>query len=302
MEINEETYRLFDRYFTGNLSAEERVDFEKTLSVDEKFRDEFQWLNSAVSEIRMNGRSILKKQLAEIGAAIPASAFEKYTPSIKPKSFFKKWWWAIVTGAVIVAAAVTAIGLYFDPPPHGEWERGPETDYDVTSQAKPGAATDSFMKQMEKDSAAAGVGDKSQFVNDDSESLFGECNSYAVRASQQSGFVFAESLDSLYHWNDVAVTSLSEIILTVECCPQNSKPAFYSFVNRITLSANYADTSGLRFFHHGNDLMMTDGKPGYFILTKGAKDKPLERIKNDGKKGERIDKKEARPMGEPKKK
>src|ERR1044071_6472260 len=138
MEINEETYRLFDRYFTGNLSAEERADFEKALAVDEKFRDEFQWLSIAVSEIRMNGRSILKKQLAEIGAAIPASAFEKYSPSIKPKNFFKKWWWAIAGGVVIVAATALFIGLYFDPPPHGEWERKPEPGYDVSTWTKPG--------------------------------------------------------------------------------------------------------------------------------------------------------------------
>jgi hypothetical protein len=282
MEINEETYRLFDRYFTDDLSAEERMDFEKALSVDEKFRGEFQWLSIALSEIRMNGRSILKKQLAEIGAAIPASAFEKYTPSIKPKNFFKKWWWAI---AVIVAAAGLTIAWL---------ARGPE-GYHLNLFSEPSHADyvrmkEDFKESMQKDTATASPFGAPQTPGDTMNAKpvsIGECCSYSVRAGQRSNFLYGENPDSVYRWYDVGPSSaaISETILTVECCPQKGKPAFYTYANRITLSAAYADTSGLRFFQHGNELMMTDGKPGYFILTKGEKEKPLVRVNPEALKG-----------------
>jgi hypothetical protein len=276
MEINEETYKLFDRYFTDNLSAEERADFEKALSVDEKFRDEFQWLSLAVSEIRMNGKSILKKQLAEIGATIPASAFEKYAPSIKPKNFFKKWWWAI---AVIVAAAGLTIAWFATRGPEGHHLNlfsEPDHAADVSVPV-----ADSFMEVMRKDSAATspfGAPTKPDSVAAGREEFFeGECCSYSVPI-QQSGFVYGAHIDSLKWITATDYSSQTLIGLVVECCPQKNKPAFYSYVNRISLSSTYADTSGLRFFQHGNELMMTDGKPGYFILTKGAKEKPLVRM------------------------
>lgn len=302
MEINEETYGLFDRYFTGNLSAEERMDFEKALAVDEKFRDEFQWLNSAVSEIRMNGSYILKKQLAEIGAAIPASAFEKYTPSIKPKSFFKKWWWAI---AVIIAAAGLAIAWLAMRGPEGNHFH-PFSNQEGVSEADVPVADD-FMKQPQKDSAAASSGDKSQFTDapvlGDGESLFDECRSFSVRAPYKSDVQYSHVVDGKMVWSDTAypfigIASGSDVTLTVECCPQNSKPAFYSYQNRITLSAAYADTSGLRFVQHGTAVWMTDGKPGYFILTKGENEKPLERLgadKEDEAQRTMPDKKPAKP-------
>lgn len=281
MEINEETYRLFDRYFTDNLSAEERLDFEKALSVDEKFRDEFQWVSLAVSEIRMNGKSILKKQLAEIGAAIPASAFEKYSPSIKPKNFFKKWWWAL---AVIVAAAGLAIAwLAMRGPEGNHLDLFSEPDQDTNVPAINGD-----VEVSEKDSANAA----SPFgapqtpvdsVNAESASV-GECCSYSVRVLHNTR-LFGDNIDTL-KWLTANGSAYGTLIgLVVECCPQKSKPAFYSYINRISLSAAYADTSGLRFFQHGNELMMTDGKPGYFILTKGAKEKPLVRVKPDARKG-----------------
>src|ERR1700757_4773329 len=106
MEANEETYRLFDNYLSGNLSGDEKILFEKDLSENESLREEFMWMSSAVNSIRMSGKQILKKQLAEIGAGIPATAFEKYSPSIKPKNFFRKYWWAIAaTSSLIIAVA-----------------------------------------------------------------------------------------------------------------------------------------------------------------------------------------------------
>src|ERR1043166_4356052 len=106
MEINEDAYGLFDRYLAGDLSRDEKAAFENELSGNEVLRNELEWLQLAISGIQMNGNGILKKQLAEIGAAIPASAFEKYTPSIRGKSFFRKWWWVL---AVIVALAAGII-------------------------------------------------------------------------------------------------------------------------------------------------------------------------------------------------
>ncbi len=303
MEINEETYRLFDRYHAGELSAAGRADFEQLLLSDEQLRNEFDWLNLAVSEIRMNGKSILKKQLAEIGAGIPASAFEKYSPSIKSKSFFKKWWWVI---AVAVAIGLAATWFVLNRRSSPEHEGIDDARKDAVIESKDVQGTIVLKDEIiDDDSSPFGSPGAPATSDTISEvyvnSISGEnCGVFSVRAISRSPNVFndaerinssgsQDSMDPIYYsWNDVSGAT-SETILKVECCLQNSHPAFYTYANRIVLSATYTDTSGLRFFQHGNELMMTDSKPGYFILQKGSAEKPLVRIKPYSVKGDLKD-------------
>lgn len=295
MEINEETYRLFDRNLAGELSAAERADFEKMLLADEQLRNEFDWLNLAVSEIRMNGKSILKKQLAEIGAGIPASAFEKYLPSIKSKSFFKKWWW-VITLVVAIGLVTTWFVLNQHSSPEHEG-RSEEARKDAGIESKDVQGTIVLRDELDTN-VASPFGAPTALIKPDSiweefvQSIPGEnCRAFSIHAFSQNLTWSGEmrkfgsdanlsNADSVsYPYADVSYGATSETILTVECCLQNSRPAFYTYANRIVLSAEYADTSGLRFFQHGNELMMTDNKPGYFILQKGLAEKPLVRIK-----------------------
>ncbi len=300
MEINEETYRLFDRYHTGELSVAEHADFEQMLLSDEQFRNEFDWLNLAVSEIRMNGNSILKKQLAEIGAGIPSSAFEKYSPSIKSKSFFKKWWWVIAV-AVAIGLAATWFVLNRHSSPEGEG-RMDEEKIDAVIESKDVQGIIVLKDELDTN-VAAPFGAPGAPVNSDTvfneflKSVPGEnCRSFSVRAFSQNINVSGEmrksnsdvdrlNADSVgYPFADLLYGATSETILAVECCLQNTRSPFYTYANRIVLSSTYADTCGLRFFQHGNELMMTDSQPGYFILQKGSMEKPLVRIGDDPKK------------------
>jgi hypothetical protein len=299
MEMNEETYGLFDRYLAGNLAADEKTAFEKELAGDEMLRNELQWMSLAISGIRMNGKSILKKQLAEIGGTIPAAAFEKYSPSIKPQSFFKKWWWAIA----VVAAAGIAV-TWFAIRQHSKTEKenvdrssnvdvnirtAPATpDKNASPFGAPQSAPDSI-KNLPADSARArsirDTIDAQGFVHNlkNGEKFYGDdnCRSFAVH-TQRQGFLYSDGDTARkipttdYAW--------SEAIFNVECCPQKNKPAFYTYSNHISLHANYADTSGLRFYQHGKDIMMTDNKPGYFLLTKTQAQKPLVRIQSEKEK------------------
>jgi hypothetical protein len=311
MEMNEETYGLFDRYLAGNLAADEKAAFEKELAGDEMLRNELQWMSLAISGIRMNGKSILKKQLAEIGGTIPAAAFEKYSPSIKPQSFFKKWWWAIAV-VVAVGIAVTWFAIHQHPKTEKEnvdvnadfLEKAPNKN--ASPFGAPQTTADSigtiYLHDLPADSIRNIINDTAktlvnhiidnnnkvgEFYNDDN------CRSFAVH-TQRQGFLYSDGDTARkipttdYAW--------SEAIFNVECCPQKNKPAFYTYSNHISLHANYADTSGLRFYQHGKDIMMTDNKPGYFLLTKTQAQKPLVRIQSEKEKVFRDEPKIKKPQ------
>jgi hypothetical protein len=298
MEMNEETYGFFDRYLAGNLAADEKAAFEKELAGDEMLRNELQWMSLAISGIRMNGKSILKKQLADIGGTIPAAAFEKYSPSIKPQSFVKKWWWAI---AVVVAAGIAVAWFVMHQHPKTEKdgldkssnvnvnaENSPTTPNNNASpfgapQPAPASIKDELIdsgRTILRDSVNARKG----FVHDlkNGDEFYGDdnCRLFAVH-TQRQGFLYSDGDTARkipttdYAW--------SEAIFNVECCPQKNKPAFYTYSNHICLYANYIDTTGLRFYQHGKDMMM-DNKPGYFLLTKTQTQKPLVRIQSEKEK------------------
>lgn len=302
MEANEETYRLFDNYLSGNLSGQEKVVFEKMLSENDSLRDEFIWMSSAVNSIRMSGNQIFKKQMAEIGMGIPASAFAKYSPSIKPKNFFRKYWWAIAAASAIVIA----VACWFIFVHH---QHSPESEMDVAP-----ALMDSAKKQ---DSVPAAdscvdspVGTKPQYtqamldsLNKDSNSeiIFGgdagdpeTCNTFGMS-------VFSYSGNRLYEWvanvpqpkstdknyNDVSgdTTSLTDNSyrfsvaekISVTFCRISSTPS-YAYASDIRIYGPYADSTNITLIkREENEIIMTDGKPGYFILTKGVGAKNLVR-------------------------
>ncbi|MDQ3110771.1 MAG: hypothetical protein M3R17_12830 [Bacteroidota bacterium] len=296
MEINEETYGLFDRYLTGNLSGEEKVMFEKELSLDDSLRDEFQWVNLAASEIRMNGRSILKKQLAEIGTAIPTSAFEKYSPSIR-KSFFKKWWW-------IIAIVAVAIGLAFgwfimnqhlvmeqEESDHASSANVPKAQDDRadpgirgTLVLRPHNVTDTLLKKAPASPFGAPAAPESTVklaMDSIIDATFDlDCYSFTVSVLPHSPVFYNKENGKIYVMTnaDYVISPTSSNKIALECCPQKTRPAFYIYNTLLTLSGTYADTSGLRFYQNGNTITMTDGRPGYFILEKGEDQKPLVRV------------------------
>src|SRR5882757_9319766 len=109
MEFNESTYDFFDDYLSRKLSEGDEGAFEEAMEGDEVVREEFAFYSSAVTTIRMSGNQILKKQLAEIGMGIPAGAFQKYSPSIKPKNFLRKYWVAVAA----TTAAIIALTIWF---------------------------------------------------------------------------------------------------------------------------------------------------------------------------------------------
>jgi len=269
MEANEETYRLFDNYLSGNLSEEEKGAFEKNLSENDSLRQEFLWMSSAVNTIRMSGKQIFKKQIAEIGMGIPGSAFEKYSPSIKPKSFFRKYWWAITTAA---ALAVAAGGWFvYNHHKNVEYEKdvapvlmdSVEKKDSVVVPKKDSCATDSAKgEQPQYDQAQLDKLSKAPSIED--------CISQSMPVFARYSFLESRP-DSLIIKNKGEDSKIISTI-TVTLCFQNSQPAFYSYSGtELRIYGPYTSFSKIVFCDNsGGGTLMTDGKSGFFVLKKDA--------------------------------
>ena len=115
MEENNEHIDLFEKYLNGNLSQMEIEFFDKRLSEEADFAQEFEAHKNAIDIIKAVKRRDLKKQFATIGAGISNTDLKGYEAKevvINSKSPFdsKKWkitfWIMIATG---IAMAVTMI-------------------------------------------------------------------------------------------------------------------------------------------------------------------------------------------------
>jgi hypothetical protein len=98
---------LIERYFSNELSAEERAVFEQKLSSDAAFRREVEAYEKAVRYVRLDGRKALQASLGARGRQLDA---EKKSPASR------RWW---VLGALLLAVAVWWLfdGRDIVPPP-----------------------------------------------------------------------------------------------------------------------------------------------------------------------------------------
>ncbi len=279
MEFNESTYNFFDDYLSGNCSEGDEREFENSLGENDSLREEFAFYSSAVNAIQMSGSGIFKKQVAEIGRGIPAAAFEKYSPSIKPENFFRKYWWALATASAMVIAS----GYWFVLKHNHPNEQNDENVVPMIDSVKK-----THDDSVDKNTAAVSTADS---CPTDSESpkggkpngaiLFAEdgCRSFLLPVFEDKKNLF-DPIDDSAKSNEISATSSwnDYTLITVDFCPQNSRTAFYSFSGDIRLCASYADSSNIRLYKKGKGtIIMTDGKPGFFTLIQGASEKVLVR-------------------------
>jgi hypothetical protein len=294
MEFNESTYNLFDDYLSGNLSEGDAHEFEKSLSGNDSLREEFSFVSSAANAIQMSGNNIFKKQLAEIAAGISPSAFEKYSPSLKPKSFLKKYWWAIS----VAAAGIIALGLWFVFHPKKNSQMEDSNGTRILDSVKPIDSTNKkgtiFLKDDScSDSVGSPIfgGEKPAGESPGGNKLPDEVHNNIQNISRtfmmplwggaySNSFFDADVAASLKR-NRIATAGWNSLAsFNVEFCPQKNNPPFYSYEDHLIICGSYADSTNITFYDGpvgSNCLVMTDGKPGYFKLTKGAHEKELIR-------------------------
>ncbi len=108
MAIDEQTYEQIDRFLRGAMDANERLVFEQRLRDDDALRDEVEWMKNMSQEMKNMGREVLKRQIAAIGAAVPAKELASYSPTqnavAPPKTSSMSWWWVLVVVGAIGAA------------------------------------------------------------------------------------------------------------------------------------------------------------------------------------------------------
>jgi hypothetical protein len=301
MEANEKTYQLFDNYLSGNLSGDEKNRLEKTLSENDSLRDEFIWMSSAVNSIRMSGNQIFKKQIAEIGMGIPSSALEKYSPSIKPKNFFRKYWWAITAGSAIIIAV--SCWFIFNKPKHPEEKKNdfaPITDSVKRKDSViiPIKNTDSCAEDSIK--IKPGVkkthGQQGDAIDNKSGFIFGDiedCPSYIMSVFSENKFYGDDSSKSFS-------ASAESIVfrIRVSFCQQTTKKPFYTYDADLRIYGSYSDSTKIILRQNKKgEIIMTDGKPGYFILRKNENELLVRKFNSRAGIETKVEKRPVKPAG-----
>lgn len=82
--MNDESLELMERYFSGELTAEERAAFDERLAADAAFRQEMEAYRKTIRLVRLEGRKALRSRLAAQGRLLDA---EKKSPSRH-----RRWW------------------------------------------------------------------------------------------------------------------------------------------------------------------------------------------------------------------
>jgi hypothetical protein len=252
---NEQEYSQFDRYLSGDLNPEELANFHNSLKADPAMRQELDWMESAVNEVRGMGRALMKERVNAIALLIPEMDYHPYKPSITPRTpgFFMRWW-----PVLAITAAVTALVTWYVVP---ETETPAPQPRPVPQQEQPAAppATDSVFTSVSADT----VKTVEVKVKPTPPAPGNECRSFSVIARY--------FLPQQKTWADGEQLGLS-------LCPQEKAKPNYSFSgNDLTLTAAYTDTAGLRISGTGDTLYLTDNRPGFFLLVKGKTSEPLVR-------------------------
>ncbi len=250
---NEQEYSQFDRYLSGDMSPEELANFHSSLKADPAMRQQLEWMETAVKEIRGMGRGIMKERINAIALLIPEMEYEPYKPSLTPRTpgFFGRWWPFLVG-----AAAVTGlISWYFIP--SGEKPESRPAAAPEAYVAPP--VTDTMIDSLPVDTAKKIAVKKTPAPQPPVDN----CRSFSLTTRY---FIPRQET-----WADGERLSLS-------LCPEEKSKANYSFTgDELTLSSVYTDTAGLRISGTGDTLYLTDKRPGFFLLVKGKKSEPLVR-------------------------
>lgn len=282
--IDAGTYDELDRYALEKMPAEERSAFEKRIASDEELREELEWLAAATLAMNSSGKSILQKQIAQIAATVPASALEKYTPSINKKGFLKKWGWAIA-GIIAVAAGIAVWWFVIHKTPatqNGE-DRG-ETK-DMIAPAVTVKTKQQMESRMDPDFPPA-VAD-----NCADEILFGE-DSVPLHSVKQEGRAKPPAESRRTETTDtakgfIAVTAVSQgytwsgnekkPMLDISYRSQKGNSPTYLLGEKLVLYSNYKSSSGLSFYEDETSVIMIDSVGNTYVLKRIPKEQKLVR-------------------------
>lgn len=290
MEINENTYELFDKFLSGKISGEEKSSFEKMLASDNLFNEEFSFFRNTVAALESSGSDLLKKQLAEIASGISPSSFEKYSPSLKPKPFFKKFWWAIV----ITAATALVLWFVFHHRPEEQKNNFvPDSVMDALqfdSVNKKTPVLDSARNDEQCDSVFDPVRAKGGIKPKSSSAINRDICLFEMPVSLQP--YFTTNQNEIRNWYIAAsVYNSSSRKITVAFRPRDKAYDYYTYADHIEIFSSYTDSTNIRLYFPriennfdvtGATILLGDGKPGFFKLTKGDGERKLIRENNKG--------------------
>ncbi|HTF06053.1 MAG TPA: hypothetical protein VK826_18615 [Bacteroidia bacterium] len=288
--IDEATYSELDRYFHSRMNADERSAFEIQMNASEELRAELSWLLSMQKSMSTQGKAVMKQVVAGAISGIPDKTVAKYKPSINGKSFLQKWWWVIAAGTVILAAAAWfAVKHYATQQEHclDCTEQGglvaPDTSANIDSLIAGMTAIDSACLDdsawSEKTVGPAG-NKEVVLVN-----LTGDFDNKRLPESEiakKTPIVIVDSVArfvNAYGWETKRPDSVNKERPTdILCRPDPYASPAYTYDGRqLTLFGPYSTAKGLTFSAQGDSLIMRDSQPGYFVLKKVIKQKPLVR-------------------------
>jgi TolA-binding protein len=105
--MNEERYLLFDQYLQGEMTVEERSNFEKQISEDQDFASEFSTFKEVLRQLKTKfGHEQERKAFIENLSAISDKHFNKEKPKVV---FMRPWYFAAAASVAILFGL-----LFFD--------------------------------------------------------------------------------------------------------------------------------------------------------------------------------------------